>query len=34
MEVLKILEQTREIDWDYDKEADMLYISVENLNQP
>jgi uncharacterized protein YuzE len=28
MEVLKILEKPHEIDWDYDEEADVLYISV------
>ena len=28
MEVLKILEKPEEIDWDYDEEADVLYISV------
>jgi uncharacterized protein YuzE len=28
MEVLKILEKPQEIDWDYDEEADVLYISV------
>jgi uncharacterized protein YuzE len=28
MEVLKILEKSQEIDWDYDEEADVLYISV------
>ena len=28
MEVLKILEKPGEIDWDYDDEADVLYISV------
>ena len=28
MEVLKILEKPNEIDWDYDEEADVLYISV------
>jgi len=28
MEVLKILEKPRELDWDYDEEADVLYISV------
>jgi uncharacterized protein YuzE len=28
MEVLKILGKPNEIDWDYDEEADVLYISV------
>lgn len=28
MEVLKILEKPQQIDWDYDEEADVLYISV------
>jgi len=28
MEVLKILERPQEIDWDYDEEADVLYLSV------
>ena len=28
MEVLKILEKPQEIDWDYDEEADVLYLSV------
>jgi len=28
MEVLKILEKPEKIDWDYDEEADVLYISV------
>ena len=28
MEVLKILEKPQEIAWDYDEEADVLYISV------
>jgi len=28
MEILKILEKPQEIDWDYDEEADVLYISV------
>ena len=28
MEVLKILEKPQEITWDYDEEADVLYISV------
>lgn len=28
MEVLKILEKPQEIKWDYDEEADVLYISV------
>jgi len=28
MEVLKILQRPQEIDWDYDEEADVLYLSV------
>lgn len=28
MEALKILEKPNEITWDYDEEADVLYISV------
>ncbi len=28
MEVLKILEKPEKIDWEYDEEADVLYISV------
>jgi len=28
MEVLKILEKPQKINWDYDEEADVLYISV------
>lgn len=28
IKVLKILEKPKEIDWDYDEEADVLYISV------
>jgi len=28
MEVLKILERPQEIEWDYDEEADVLYLSV------
>ena len=28
METLKIFEKPQEIDWDYDEEADVLYISV------
>jgi uncharacterized protein YuzE len=28
MEILKILEKPQEIDWYYDEEADVLYISV------
>ena len=28
MEVVKILEKPQEINWDYDEEADVLYISI------
>ena len=28
METVKILERSGEIDWDYDHEADVLYVSV------
>jgi len=28
MEVLKILEKKEKLNWDYDKEADVLYISI------
>ncbi len=28
MEALKILEKTKAINWDYDEEADVLYISI------
>ena len=28
MEILKILEKPQELDWDYDEEGDVLYISV------
>lgn len=28
MEALKILEKKESIDWDYDKEADVLYLSI------
>ena len=31
MEALKILEKPSEITWDYDEEADVLYISVGEL---
>ncbi|MBI4641379.1 MAG: DUF2283 domain-containing protein [Candidatus Tectomicrobia bacterium] len=29
MEALKILEKLEKINWDYDEEADVLYLSVE-----
>jgi uncharacterized protein YuzE len=28
MEALKILEKSQSLDWDYDEEADVLYLSV------
>lgn len=28
MEAIKILEKTERLDWDYDEEADVLYISI------
>lgn len=28
MESLKVLDSNRQLDWDYDEEADVLYISV------
>lgn len=28
METLKILEKPTEIDWDYDEDADVLYLSI------
>lgn len=28
MDAIRILEKTSEVDWDYDQEADVLYLSV------
>lgn len=30
MEALKILEKSAKINWDYDEDADVLYLSIDN----
>jgi uncharacterized protein YuzE len=33
MEVLRILEKKEQLDWDYDEEADVLYLSIGKLRK-